>query len=424
MIKLAARISLALTLAAGPAAAQYTRPGELGEFRLTTKERILRASQTARWQLGPFELEPRLAISELGYVSNIYFSSEGEALSDLRAKGSAGLRGFFNLGPKVTVSPFADLTYAWWDEQTELRSWSESLGLQILGDFNRLQLQLQAGSVEAQRELSSEVQVPIDRREDRLEVDFDVDFRGPFRLFGKLGDLRVRYRGTAAEERVPGLDLGSLEADGKLLRGGVAYELGSGLQIGLGIERAETDYLRDPGRRSNSGSGPLLTVGYDGARLRLELVAAHRDIEFDGRESGRDRSQTIGRSQLRFQLGSTLTATLYGDIDLSAAALDQQAIFETRRTGISLQRDPGERARIGVFFEIGEDEFASVAGDRVSRLDEFRSYGVDLHFQLTRQLNVELGYLDTRRTSSLPGFDREYRAFTSNVSLGGDLLSW
>jgi hypothetical protein len=418
------QIALAILLAAGPAAAQYTNPGDLGEVRLSAKERITRDAQNARWQLGPIQFEPKLSISDVGYVSNIYFASEEQAESDLKAKGSAGVRGFFNLGPKVLVSPFAGLTYAWWQNQQELRSWNESLGLQILGDFNRLQLLLQAGTVEIQRNLSSEVQVPVDRKTDRLELGLDVDFWGPFSFFGTASESQQRYFGSAAEAQVPGLDLATLESDEELLRGGFAYELGNGLRIGLGVEATDTRFLIDPGGRSNTGSGPLLTIDFKGPHLSLGIDAARRDIDFDGRGGNATRRQSSGRGQLRWEFTEKTAAMLYAGARLSASALDRAAVFESRRTGVNLQRNPGARTRFTAFFEVGEDEYATVASDEVARLDDIRNFGVNLQFQLGSRLSVLLGYSDARRESSDPAFDRNLRTFRGQVSLGGDLLTW
>ena len=107
-----------------------------------------------------------------------------------------------------------------------------------------------------------------------------------------------------------------------------------------------------------------------------------------------------------------------------ASSLDSSAIFESRRTGVTLQRDPGSRTRISIFYEIGEDESSSVASDEITRLDDLRSYGVNLRLQLSPRLRLNLGYIDSRRDSSNPAFDRDLRTLISSVSLGSDLLTW
>lgn len=424
MVKSWCKMLLLLVPVAGPAAAQDARPGELAQAQTTAKEQVAAAADAAPWKLGPILLAPRLTISELGYVSNIYFSAEGEAQSDFRAQGSAGLRAFFNLGPKVQVSPFAGLDYAWWREQQDLRSLNESFGVQLFGDLNRLQLQLDAGRVGAQNNLSSEVEVPVNRTEDRLGLSFEVDFRGPFLLFGSVAESRQRLSADTVERQVAGLDLSTLESEGQRLLGGVKYELSSGLRIGLGIARTEIDYPEDPGGRSNRGSGPLFTLGFRGSRLRVDLDVARQELEFDSRrESGR-RRQTDGTAQLGWSFTEKLSGSLYGDIQLTASALDSAAIYERRRWGIGLQRDPGRRAQMSVFFELGEDEFAAAADDRRIRTDDMRSLGVTLLLRMTPRLDVQFAYLDTRRDSTDPAFDRRQRSISSQVSLGGDLLPW
>ncbi len=418
---------LVAVLAAAPAAAQfsgYTVPGSLGEKRLSAKEQVMLAYQNARWQLGVLQLDPQLSITDVGYVSNVYSTAEARAVSDLKAQGGAGLRGFFNLGPKVLVSPFANLGYNWWQDQKDLRSSSESYGVQLFGDFNRLQLGLQGGRVDTQRPLSSELEIPVDVQTDRLQTDLDVDFWGPFRLFATVVDSRVRYSGRAAEEQLPGLNLSLLDVDSQLLKGGFAYELGNGLTVGLGWEDNESTFDNDPGGRSNRGSGPLLRLAYDGTRASLELEVSRRDLEFDGRESATKREQVIGFGLLGWNLTEKLSAGIYSATRLDASALNSAAIFESRRSGVSLQRRGSGRTRIGVFYEMGEDEFATVASDQVTRLDDFTSYGVNLTSQFSERLAIEVGFHDTRRDSSDPDFDRDVTAVTGRVRLGGNLLPW
>jgi hypothetical protein len=418
---------LLLLVPVAPAMSQttaYSVPGSLGAKRLSSRDVVMRSYQDARWQVGFLHLDPQLAITDLGYVSNIYSSADDAAESDFKAQTAAGLRGFFNLGPKVLVSPFATLGYTWWRDQSDLRSANESYGVQLFGDFNRLQFHIQGGQVETQRNLSSELEVPVDRQTDRLQAGLDLDFWGPFRFFATALDARARHSGEAAELRLPGLDLSLLDVDEEVLNAGIAYELGNGLAIGLGYEEAESIFRNDPDGRSNRGSGPLVRLGFDGTRTSLEVEVARRDLEFDARSGSNERRQTVGLGRLVWRFSETLSASLYSATRLDASALDSSAIFEGRRSGLRLQRQAGPGTRVGVFYEVGEDEFATVTSDRVTRLDDFTSYGANLSIQMTERLTVELGFFDTRRESSDPEFDRDLRSLTSRIRLGGDLLPW
>jgi hypothetical protein len=250
----------------------------------------------------------------------------------------------------------------------------------------------------------------------------DIDFWGPLRLFAEAGDNRLRYSGKAAEDEIEALDLSALETDEELLRGGLGYEVGERLIISLGVERTETLFLNDPGGRSNSGSGPLARIEFRGLRLRLEIDAAQRDLEFDGRPGGEVRSQTEGRGRLGWELGERTSAALYGGVRLQASAVDRSAIFEHRRNGIGLHYEPGPRTVVGLFYEVGEDEFATVVSDEVTRVDDVRNYGVTVRFGWTARLGVEIGYVDVRRDSSIAEFDRDLRTLTSRLRVGANLL--
>lgn len=415
---------LALTAAPAVAQATYSTPGTLGDRTESTRDRIMRAYQGARWQLGPIELTPQLSVGNLSYVSNVYSTSEDQATSDLRGGATAGLRAFFNLGPKIVVSPFVDLSYSWWQEQEDLRALSESFGIQFFGDFNRLQAQLQIGRVETQRNLSSEVEVPVNPRSDRAEFDVDVDIRGPLRFFAGARTRETRYSGSAAEQEVPGLILSTIDSDDEQLNGGLSYEHGSGLRVGLGYVRTEIEYLDDPQGRSQIGTGPLLRVDFEGSRLSIRLDAARRDLDIRARAGANKRQQVSGIATLGWKFGQRLSSSVYQGIELHASALDAKAIFETQRTGVSVSYETGPRSRIGAFYEAGDDEYATALSDQVTRVDDFTSYGASYRLDLSARWSFELGYLDSRRESSDPVFERDFNSLNFRLSLGGNLLPW
>lgn len=420
-------LPLVVALAAAPANAQYSgynAPGSLGEEAQDSREALLRSYQNARWKIGFLDLDPILAITDVGYISNIYSTSDDAAESDLRAQGTAGLRGYFNLGPKVVVSPFANLSYNWWQDQDQLRSSNESYGLQAFGDFNRVQLRLRGGRIGGQRNLSSELEVPVDVENDLLRLDLEVDLRGPLRFFAAASEGSNRNSGSAVEERRPGLDLSLLDVDTELISGGLAYELSNGLSIGLGYEETESRYLNDLAGRSSRGSGPLVRVRHSGPRASIDVQFSQRELVFDARTAGDTRDQLTGLGRLGWRFTEKLSASFYGATRLEASALDSAAIFEGRRTGIGLSRRNTDRTQFRLFYETGEDEFASVTSDEVTRIDDFTSFGVNYRVQLGERWIVEVGYLDSRRDSSDPEFDRDLQAITSQVRLSGNLLGW
>lgn len=423
MIRALVTFVLALALASLPAAAQedYFAPGALGKSAETARERVNNAAQDARWQLGPIGLEPRLFVGDLRYVSNVYSTADEEAISDLQGAASAGLRAFFNLGPKILASPFLTFDYAWWREQTELRELGESYGLQLFGDFNHLQLEIQSGQIETQRNLSSEVEVPVLPRTRQVALDAEVRFWGHVGLFANFAQRETRFAGDVAEREVPGLVLSTIDSDGRTVSGGLSYEFGS-LRVGLGYVESTTEYLDDPAGRSRRGSGPLLQVAMDGPRLSINLDASRRKLKFDALPAGRE--QLFGRGLVRWKFTERLSGQIYAGSSLGASALNDRVIFESHRTGLGASFEPNERSRLRTFVETGEDDYGTSSDGELERRDEFTSFGVSYRLLLTRRLTLDLGYSDLRRESSDPIFDRNLQSLTLQLSLGGSLLSW
>ncbi len=223
--------------------------------------------------------------------------------------------------------------------------------------------------------------------------------------------------------RIPQLDLSARDVDTDVVSGGVGYEFGGGLRVDLGFESTDARFPIDPGGRSNRSSGPILRLAFEGSRLSLDVDTTLRELEFDGRASSDERRQLTGRARLGWQLTEKLSASLFSGLQLDFSALEADAVFEGRRSGAALRRQLG-RSRISAFYEVGQDEFVRVVDDRVTRVDDFTSFGLSYHLRLSERVTVEVAVSDTRRESSDPEFDRDLTGVTIRIRLGGNLLPW
>lgn len=418
---------LTLLLGALPASAQYASyvsPGGLAEQEESDREEVLEQIQEARWHFGPLDLEPRLTLGNLSYIGNVFSTAGAETVSDLRAEAAAGLHAYLHLGPKTILAGFVTADYTWWQEQSDLRRLNESFGTRLYGLFNRLQFQLEAGRLQSQRNLSAEVEAPVDVRSDLLEASLDLDLYGPLILFAAARHEETRYFGRAASRALPALDLEALNRTSEILSAGARYEFSERLVLSLGGEVVEATLEVDPQGRSNKSSGPLVQLRFTGNRLSVVAEAVSRDIEFAGRQAAPDRTQTTGTAQVGWRFTERLRAQLYGTSQLDYSALDSASLFELRRTGASLSQELSPRLTVGAFYETGEDEFSTVVSDQVSRVDDHRSFGLTAQLTPTPRLTVNIRAFDSRRDSTDPQFSRSQTTVLSQIQLGGSLLPW
>lgn len=421
----AAAAGVALWLAAAAASAQFTqyfRPGSLAEPQRPTREVLEEGYSAARWKLGEVRIDPGLAITDLAYHNNVFAGPEGRTVSDLTATLAAGFNAYVHLGPKVMVSGFVRPQYVWWKELERLRELTESYGVGVFGYFNRMTLSLEARTLEQQRTLNSEIETPVVIREQGAVLDLEIELSDRVALFGRVGSTRFRH-GADTRDAVPGLRLSVLDRDESVAVAGLAYEIGESLEIGLGVERSQVDFLRDPGRRSNSGTSPTLRIGFTGNRLDAEGVVVKRDLEFEGGAGRPGFDQATGSLRVDLRLAAQSAVTAYGARSLAYSALDERGTFLLERYGLSLSRRLRESGSAAIFAELGSDEYSSTALG-APRTDDYRAFGVSLRYPLSDRITLELGASEERFDSDLDEFDRKTGVLRSAVRLGGELFGW
>ncbi len=418
-------VLLALAVRAGEAQfAQYGGPGSLAESPVPARELVQGQAREARWRLGKLRLSPRLSIGNLGYVSNVFDSSDEQGtVSDFKGSAGAGLNSYLYLSGKALLNGFAAASYSWWKEQEQLRDLNGSYGLRLFGFLNRLQLQVEAARLEQERNLSSELEVPTRIAEDRVSLGAEIEIRGPFAFFGSAA-VRESRHSDEVEQNVPGLTVSTLDRQTDAVNLGLSYTLSNGLKLGLGVEHTETDFVDDTGQRSNSGTGPLLRIALPGNRVDLSVTMVYRILEVDSRAQGDDLEQLTGTARAIWSINERLGLTAYAGQQLAYSALEPDSVFDRTRYGLSTGLEVTRRGSLSALAEIGRDQHSRIATDEIGRVDDFESLGVSFSFDLSQRLKLRLGFIETERDSNLAEFDRSYTSVLSSIELGGGLLDW
>lgn len=424
---LAAAAALGVLFPAARAAAQlsqYTEPGSLAISQVPARDQIRERAREARWSLGKLKIDPRVSLGNLGYVENVFDSAASEEpVSDFRGSAGLGLDAYFNLGPKVLANGFVFGNYSWWQEQDQLRVFSGSVGARVFGFFNRLGLQVEGGRVERERNLSSELEVPVQIRHDRAAFSVEVDVRGPFAFFASAAGQRTRHS-DEVELRLDRLDVSALDRDGWVFDLGVSYELRNGLTLGVGVERTDTDFVDDLDSRTNTSFGPLLRWGYAGSRLDVSGTAVQRMFDFDDRPSDDDVEELTGSLQVTWKFSERTGVTLYAGQQLVYSALDTDGVFSGERFGVAARRMLTRRGQLRLYLESGRDEPLETIGRASGRVDDLESYGGTFTLELDRGVTLNVGLRHTDRDSNLPEFDRSLDSIIAGVDLGESLLPW
>lgn len=414
-----------LTTLALPLSAQfslYTDPGSLLHTAPPTREALEEDMAAARWRLGRLRLEPSVAIEQLAYIDDVFSgsrsSAEGETVSDVTASFSAGLRGYLALGPKVTAAAFYLPSYVWWQDLKDRRQVNQRFGAGIFADLNRLRFELEASRWETQSFVSSEFEQLSEVDTDRLKGLATFQLVRSLEAFVGFERSELRYPVEPIEGvQVPAFNL--LDRDEEVLRGGLRLRLGSKVAVGLGVEDSQVEFINPTQDQSNSGTSPLLLLEYEGPRIQITAELIQRDLEPLPGSSFLPFDETTGQVRVLVELRERLALIAYGQRGLLYTLGAQGAQATQDRFGVGLNWQVGERTRLALFAETGQDDYAAGPTNAPQRLDDYAGLGFDLTIKIFRKLSLQLGVASTEYDSNLPGFDRSTDRVTTRLVLGG-----
>jgi hypothetical protein len=421
--RFAAVALLALLSTAAPTAlwgqfSLYTTPGSLLNEAPPTREALEEDMAEARWRVGRLRLEPSVAIEQLAYVDNVFSGSAQEPLSDVTATVSAGLRAYLAVGPKLTAAAFYLPSYVWWQDLEERRQTNQRFGAGLFGDLNRLRFELEASRWETQSFVSSEFEQLSQVNTDRAYGLAELRVARSLELFASYENRELRY----PVEPIAGVNLPAfnlLDRDEEILRGGLRFRLGSRLSVALGVEESEVEFLDPASNRSISGTSPLLILRYEGPRFQLVAEAIQRDLEPLPGSTFAPFDDLTGSLRVTFELRERLALSVYGQSGLVYTLGSGSSQANQDRVGAGLDWQLGERTRLSLFAESGEDEFQSIGPGFPDRLDDYSALGLNLTIKFLRKLSLELGVANTDYDSNLPGLDRSTDRVTTRLVLGG-----
>ncbi|MCP4896389.1 MAG: hypothetical protein GY906_05385 [bacterium] len=402
--------SLILTLVsicilAAPATAQftqYTAPGELPLPELPTKERWDQAMEQARWRTGPFRIQPWLTLYKTGWDNNV-LGEEGETITDFTATLGLGLRAYTRLGPKVVVAAHALPEYVWWAELEDRRVWNGRYGLGLYGYFNHLNFEVTANSNRKATYLNSQLEQPVNVRNDRLGAAVELRVGGHLGVFAEASDNGVRYRED--DIRGPaGAQLLTLDRDEQRIRGGLRYHANKDISIGLGVERIEIDFIRPEHDRSSSGDGPVLDLRINREHFAVNAQVTYPDLEPSSTDSRFvPYNDFLGRFQISWKPKAKYEWQLYGRSDLAYSYFEDYPYFNDKRLGLAVVAPVATSVKLRPFVETGVNEYPE-AGPFAPRLSlDVRSFGIGAEWIVDPKLKLTFT-LSRTDYEGLPGY--------------------
>jgi len=172
---------------------QYAAPGSLAPGEESTKERLQKAMEQARWTLGPLRLEPWVGLGKLTYHDDLEPWQEGKQ-SDVTASAGAGVTAFLPLGKRVLLAGYALPEYSWWRERNKRSRLNGRYGVGAFADLGRLSLDLKGFRASEPWYIGFENEVPIDVRREGVSLGAELRLLRRLFIYATAEETHWRYR--------------------------------------------------------------------------------------------------------------------------------------------------------------------------------------------------------------------------------------
>jgi hypothetical protein len=397
---------------------QYAAPGSLAPGEESTKERLQKAMEQARWTLGPLRLEPWVGLGKLTYHDDLEPWQEGKQ-SDVTASAGAGVTAFLPLRQGVLLAGYALPEYSWWRERNKRSRLNGRYGVGAFADLGRLSLDLKGFRASEPWYIGFENEVPIDVRREGVSLGAELRLLRRLFIYATAEETHWRYR----DEDLAGAPLPrlrSLDRDERATTVGLRYRFQEQLSLSLGSRRSQNDFVLTDFNRSNSGSAPTLGLQFTGRRLTLNADVSKYDLKPSAGSAFSPFEGRTGRAQVQWKLGHNSGVSLYTRklLAFTFGGLDYYTV-ETK--GAGLQFAFGWRAKASVFGERGSHTF--VGGSRPD--EDRRVYGATANMSLWRRSSLALHW-ERQNYDDVEGRNvRNYNRFTAGLEFGfGSAVTW
>ena len=396
---------------------QFTSPGGPEGQPESTKDRLERELRDVPWHIGPVRVAPLVGLRDTSYVRDIFGGSER---SDITATVGAGFRAYLRTGPKVTWIGQVLPEYVWWQKDEDARRLNLSYGIEALGLFNRLTLDVAASRSEQQRILTPEVTLPVNAGSDVARLDAEVEATST--LFPFASARWGRQEGLADERDDPRINgIALLDRDETLVRAGVRWRPRAGWMVGLGAERSRVDFYRPELDSSNEGTAPILELVIDRRQLYFSADLAARSLT--AREGSRFTAfhGVTGNLGLNLLPGSRLQVWIYANRNLVYSVSPEYPYLDDERIGFSAGAGFDRGLSVRVYVEAGSNDYVASSPGTPQRSDDLTAVGGSLRISLTSSLALVVQATRIEYDSNLPANNRSYTSGGLTIALRGNL---
>ena len=379
--------------------------------RVVPPEEQIRADlDSSPYHLGPIRVQPVLLFRDLGYNSNVAGTPE-DPIGDWTGTVAAGARWTLPFGSKTYLRGNALPEYTWYADLADRRFLGGTYDASVIGLFNRLSLEVYAGTADSLAIISSEIDTPSARTREDLRFEGELDIFKRLSVFGTVHGQRQDYD-----------EFEELNREERLVKAGVRYQFRSWLDFSIAQEESDAEFATEPLERDNTSSATILAVRYDRERFWGNVTVARRSGEAANGSSFPEYDENTGAYYLSYSLSAPVEVQAFGHRHVVYGVFADNAYFFEKRYGGALLLHVGKRLAFRVSADTGTNDYpiaVRIGSTEVTRVDDVQSYGGGLQMLLRRNVSLTLGLTQSNYTSNVDGFDRKVTHLQTGITITG-----
>jgi hypothetical protein len=270
-------LSLLLALAGGAFPARLRAQGwsdPVPQTRVTSSQETIESEiEKGRYRLGPVWVFPKLSLSNAGYNSNIFGTSD--PVGDGVAEAVAGARFLLPAGKKIYLQANVLPQYTWYATQTDLRHLGGVYGGTFFAFFNHLSVEASGGYSDLSAIPTSETSAPSIQQLTWGSTTLSLDVTRFVALLGGASIRTTRYSALAGSPLTPET-LADQDRTDRSFYGGVRFSRLGPFTVNLIAVDNQAIFVRQATERDNQSLSFLVNVLLNTTKFFINATAGYR----------------------------------------------------------------------------------------------------------------------------------------------------
>jgi hypothetical protein len=376
----------------------------------------------ARYRLGPVRVFPKFSVSNAGYNSNVFGTSENE-VGDWEATATAGARFLLPAGRKVYFQADVLPQYNWYASEKDFRNFGGAYGGTVFAFFNRLSVEASGVYTDFTVTPTSESASRSIQQQTSGAGTLALEITRAVSLLGGGGARRTRYDSLPGSP-ISSASLADQDRTESSFFGGVSHSRLGPLVVTLIAADGRAEFVNKASQRDNETRSYLANVLVRSTqRIFVNTTVGYRQGRSLNGSLLPSFNSPIASAFVSWFPSSFLELQAWGYYRNVSYSLDPNypLFYESRYGGGPVLRF-GPRIRVQLYGSSGKNDYSVTSAEAApppQASTRRTTYGGSMSVLFSRVIVLNVGAAADRYRSPVPAQNREVVRLLTGLSFEG-----